>query len=93
MEMYVNGADGYTQAVNALYERVNDMRALTRSAARARDAAAESRTMDAPRLSSAALEKIRMTLDNEQSNLKDTCERIGELQARVEDFCESQGQV
>ncbi|KAJ1798138.1 hypothetical protein LPJ59_002694, partial [Coemansia sp. RSA 2399] len=93
MEMYVNGADGYTQAVNALHERVNDMHALTRSTARARDAAAESRTMGAPRLSSAALEKIRMTLDSEQSNLKDTCERIDELQARVEDLCESQGQV
>ncbi|KAJ2557775.1 hypothetical protein EV175_001139 [Coemansia sp. RSA 1933] len=94
MEMYVNGADGYAQAVNALHERVNDMHALTRSAARARDAAAESRTTGGvPRLSSAALEKIRMTLDTEQSNLRDTCERIEELQARVDGICESQTQT
>ncbi|KAJ1668149.1 hypothetical protein IW140_000685 [Coemansia sp. RSA 1813] len=93
MEMYVNGADGYRQAVNALHERVNDMHTLTRSAARARDAAAASRTMGASRLSSAALEKIRMTLDSEQSNLKDTCKRIEELQARVEDVCEGQAQA
>ncbi|KAI9503887.1 hypothetical protein BX070DRAFT_223031 [Coemansia spiralis] len=90
MELRVNSADGHHQAVERLQERVNDMLTLTRSAARARDAAAASRTMSTPQLSKAALEKIRATLDNEQSNLKETCERITEMQTRVEDICESQ---
>ncbi|KAJ2665152.1 hypothetical protein IWW48_000419 [Coemansia sp. RSA 1200] len=90
MEMYVNGADGYRQAVDGLHERVNEMHTLIRSATRAQDAAAASRTMATSRLSSAALENIRNTLDNEQRSLKHTCERIEELQIRVEDICDDQ---
>ncbi|KAJ2163104.1 hypothetical protein GGF46_000033 [Coemansia sp. RSA 552] len=97
MDVQINGVDGYRQLVERLQARVSDMRALSniataRANAEAKRAAAVGGLLGSsqPQLHKSALGKIEQMLDDEQSMIRETCDRIDELRDRVDCVPESQ---
>ncbi|KAJ1947902.1 hypothetical protein GGF37_000049 [Kickxella alabastrina] len=84
MDDGINGAAGYEQLVDRLQERLNDMRALSKSVNPAAGCSGTPGKAQ-PQVSDSVLENIKSTLENEQEALAETCERISELQVRLED--------
>ncbi|KAJ1965543.1 hypothetical protein GGI12_000684 [Dipsacomyces acuminosporus] len=81
MTARVDGVGGYREQVDVLEEKVDELKTMTRSNERQ---AKRSGGADAPQLSKTALKSIGQALDREQGHLKDTCNRIKDMQKRLD---------
>ncbi|KAJ2481293.1 hypothetical protein IWW47_005894 [Coemansia sp. RSA 2052] len=84
----VNGPGGYGQLVDSLQEQVKELQEAAKSEACAKaDAKKAGQVAQSPptqQLSRAALGSIEHALEHEQSRIRETCERITDLQERLD---------
>ncbi|KAJ2845878.1 hypothetical protein J3B02_004556, partial [Coemansia erecta] len=87
MELVVNGSSGYLQSVDRLQERLKDMRALARAANVEEKIYGKSGgSFDKEKQEAEEqLDGIESAIEHEQAALAETCERIAELNIRLED--------
>ncbi|KAJ2444907.1 hypothetical protein GGF42_006162, partial [Coemansia sp. RSA 2424] len=88
MSARVNGPGGYGQLVDSLQEQVKELQEAAKSEACAKaDAKKAGKVAQSPptqQLSRAALGSIEHALEHEQSRIRETCERITDLQERLD---------